>query len=582
MLSRCHLGIAAAFALGTANAQIANAPCYETNFGSNLHIGLDQVHQNVPLGFTFPGPAGPVTSIDVGSNGFVWLASNISPECCDGDETAFLDYLPRIAACWLGLDMWQGNGVWFNAIAGTGGAPSRAVITWDSPEQGSIGTNVFAQLQLLSDGSIVILHGANNVISGHTALVGISSGNFATPDLVDFSTLAAMGVYDTGTNPTVYDVMPVGTYDLTGKSFEFLPNGNGGYLCLERLLCSQGRFTAYGRGCPQPPSFYEWFPLGSNPVDVANTSIQFQPNGQGGWVALQGSGQFYGNFSNNLGIYQDQIARGISLPFTWPSPAGPTNVIDVDISGCIYPVSGVMQISRNAATPAVFLSNPASLAVFWEELWAGTLLSGAFFDVDPNGQAAYVTWSGVNEAGASGSFTFQLALFPNGGFEYRYGSVANHLHDVLIGFTTGNYAADPGSRDLDALPWNTGGVGPALTLSAPSTSHPQVGSTFTMDVANVPASTAIAFMVLAFHRANIDLASLGGTGCTAFVDFLTPGQSAVAAFAPTGATSQLNLPIPNNNGLLGFTVYLQAAMPGSASNALGIIFSNGGEMVIGH
>jgi hypothetical protein len=153
---------------------------------------------------------------------------------------------------------------------------------------------------------------------------------------------------------------------------------------------------------------------------------------------------------------------------------------------------------------------------------------------------------------------------------------------VLIGFTTGNYAVDPGSRDLSALPWNTGGVGPALTLSAPSTSNPQVGSTFTMNVANVPANAAIGFMVLAFHRANIDLAGLGGTGCTAFVDVLTPGQSAVASFLPTGAVSPFNLPIPNNNGLLGFTVYLQAATPGAAFNPLGIIVSNGGEMVIGH
>src|SRR5690348_10229483 len=62
-------------------AQSAAAPCFESGYGANLHLGLDQVQVGTALGFTFPGPAGPVTSISISSDGFVWLGSNANAAC---------------------------------------------------------------------------------------------------------------------------------------------------------------------------------------------------------------------------------------------------------------------------------------------------------------------------------------------------------------------------------------------------------------------------------------------------------------------------------------------------------------------
>ena len=73
------------------------APCFVTQLGTPLNLGDDQVAPNNALGFTFPGPAGPITSIDISSNGFVWLGSNTDDGCCDGDVPTFLAGMARIA-----------------------------------------------------------------------------------------------------------------------------------------------------------------------------------------------------------------------------------------------------------------------------------------------------------------------------------------------------------------------------------------------------------------------------------------------------------------------------------------------------
>ena len=58
------------------------APCFESNLGTNLGLGDDQVSQGNALGFTFNGPGNTaVTAIDISSNGFIWLGSNPNSEC---------------------------------------------------------------------------------------------------------------------------------------------------------------------------------------------------------------------------------------------------------------------------------------------------------------------------------------------------------------------------------------------------------------------------------------------------------------------------------------------------------------------
>src|SRR5262245_58772527 len=77
------------------------APCFVTQFGTPLSLGDDQVAPNNALGFTFPGPAGPVASIDISSNGFVWLGSNSNHGCCHGAVPTLLTSMARIAPMWM-------------------------------------------------------------------------------------------------------------------------------------------------------------------------------------------------------------------------------------------------------------------------------------------------------------------------------------------------------------------------------------------------------------------------------------------------------------------------------------------------
>lgn len=558
------------------------APCLHTSFGTNLHLGLDQVQTSVPLGFVFPGPAGPVSSISISSNGFVWLGTNTDAACCDGNEQDFLNQMPRIAALWTGLDTVHGA-VYQQTLPASGGVPASAVITWDAPEQYGPGIHLLLQLQLFSDGSFTIYHGPTTGVVAHGCLTGVTSGNGATPDRIDFLNLQT-AAYDTQTNPSVYDVMPFGfgqpTYTLTGRSWEFMPNARGGYVCRERRTCRSAAFEPFGDGCPQPPTFYEQFAPGT--FDLANQSILILPNGHGGWVALPGAGQIWPGFSNNLNLFRDQLAVGLSLPFVWHHPAGNTNLIDVDSNGCVYPQSGVFQSSRiSDGNPAVFLREPPSLAVLWQEMQTDLQTGAICFDIDASNQTAYVTWSNVAEAGSSNLFTVQLAIFASGGFELVYGAVTNANHAALVGYSMGNFARDPGSRDLGAVPWVQGANGPPLTLSAVAGSRPVIGSQFALQVDHMAAGSSLGLLLVALRRTTIDLASFGAPDCFAYVDFTVPGASVAVPFASAGPAATLRLNIPNNDSLVGLQLQAQAAALAPALNALGVIASNGGHMLLG-
>src|SRR5580765_7204003 len=82
-----------------------SVPCFEPAFGTNIGAGDDTVSFNNALGFTFPGPSGPVTAIDMSSNGVVWLGTNPvnGSECCSGNPTGLTAGNPRVAGYWMDL-----------------------------------------------------------------------------------------------------------------------------------------------------------------------------------------------------------------------------------------------------------------------------------------------------------------------------------------------------------------------------------------------------------------------------------------------------------------------------------------------
>src|SRR5262249_21664584 len=166
-------------------------------------------------------------------------------------------------------------------------------------------------------------------------------------------------------------------------------------------------------------------------------------------------------------------------------------------------------------------------------------------------------------------------LESTGAFELRYGTVNSSLHPCLVGFTLGNGAPDPGSVDLStSLPFSTGSGGTPASLAAAAGSRPAVGRPFTMGAGGVPAGSQFGFMVLSGGAANpsLELGALGMPGCFQHVDL---GTAVALLLATSPLPVQFPLVIPNNAGLIGTSVFAQAALHSPGFNGLDLIASNG-------
>lgn len=578
-----HTHLAAATTLFATTLAIAQAqvPCYDTTTGTNLTLGDDAVAQGLALGFTFPGPAGPVTSIDVASNGFLWLGSSTNSRCCTGNAAQFVTDGPSIAACWMDLNPSAGGSVTFQTFPGSGTTPARAVITWDAvPEFGA--TNVItAQVQLLASGEIVIFQDPGNANPFHDMLMGVTQGNGATPNPLDFSAIGSTPVV-TGSNPTVYEEWAIGALDVQGRSYQFVPNGSGGYIVLERGSCRYGGFQRNGIGCPTPLVVYEEFSTPSS-MDLNNVNLLFQPTGAGGLVALSAPFTYVdptrtGAASTNLALGDDQLAA-VTLPFPFVFPGGTTTLVDVDSNGNVLLQGSGTNFSRCCnGDPASFAGDPASIATVWQDLnpAAG---GGVYTETDPTTGAFLITWHAVPEYFSGGNNSVQLALFPSGAFEIRTLTAQNLSHTVLVGFSGGSTAIVPPSRDFTAsVPFTLGAGGAPLELDAAAGSRPVVGQPFSLVISSIPANTVVGSLIFGFGQLNppLDLAAIGMTGCSQYISL-----DAFATFVATGSSYTFPLTIPNNPVLQGYTVYTQASTLSPGFNPLGVIVSNGGTIAMG-
>ncbi|MCA8952822.1 MAG: hypothetical protein KDE27_25155 [Planctomycetes bacterium] len=119
-------------------------------------------------------------------------------------------------------------------------------------------------------------------------------------------------------------------------------------------------------------------------------------------------------------------------------------------------------------------------------------------------------------------------------------------------------------------------------LQPQSGSLPRSGTTFTLEIAGLPAAGGFVFLALGFDNTAygpftlpLDLGAFGAPGCTAYVRVDTSILLGHAAGSATQA-----IPIPT--GLDGLTFYGQAiSIDPLAGNALGAAASNAGTAVIG-
>ncbi|MGE3173958.1 MAG: hypothetical protein AB7O97_15135 [Planctomycetota bacterium] len=126
----------------------------------------------------------------------------------------------------------------------------------------------------------------------------------------------------------------------------------------------------------------------------------------------------------------------------------------------------------------------------------------------------------------------------------------------------------------------TFGAGCAGSVGIPTNTAPalpEIGSTWTMEIGNLPTPEAALLFVGSGTIPPTDLGILGAPGCTAYIttDVLTSfgfGAAGVCTFS---------IPVPSFSGFIGLQLYTQAGVFEATANPLGIIASDAALTEIG-
>ncbi|MCA8951962.1 MAG: hypothetical protein KDE27_20805, partial [Planctomycetes bacterium] len=365
-------------------AEYMDAPCYDTDLGAPLGAGDETLAIGIDLGFEFALPDGTTTSsIDICSNGFVWLVSGSSTDTDNTPtRTELGDGPPRLAPFWADLDFTGGaSDVWFRA------ADDRAIVTWHDARFAG-GTETFTvQCQIFAGGAVWITWGSDVPVTG-TSAVGISQGGGASQSHASFWFTG----YSTTTAQSVTDEYS-DDFDLQGLATSLVPFRATGW-AYHQLACDGGATLLYGNGCGLPTAFYE---VGTG-ATIGAVALELTPNADGGYDVAD-CGQ--GSFDTDLGTLQaidDEDMEILNLPFAFPYPgntAGSTSM-RVCSNGFIWLDANSHLGYQYQATIGNLLNSPARLAPMWTDLNPpASTTGGVYFKVLPD--RAVITWFEVPE-----------------------------------------------------------------------------------------------------------------------------------------------------------------------------------------
>ncbi len=333
--------------------------------------------------------------------------------------------------------------------------------------------------------------------------------------------------------------------------------------------------TSFGQGCvDQHESFEQTFSAGT--FDLAGNAlfangIVLTPTAMG-YTVSAGTNAWFNPTSSDLALADDGVSSTLGLPFTFTHPGGSTSQIRMCSNGYVW-LDGSSTVADYTPTVAELVGQAARLAPFWTDLNPTT---GGSTHYDVSGGVAYLTWLGVPEYQSIGSNDVQCALFSNGTVEFRWRSAANTAHDAIVGYSPGNGASTPPDSDISAsMPFVTGPDIAPLTLSA--VNRPVLGTTQNMTVANIPAGSVAGsvFLGLTQYPQGIDLSVLGMPACRDYIS-LDSGSP----FSASGSSQPFLLPIPSIPAFAGGHVFVQAITVSPGTNALGILTSNGVDLLL--
>lgn len=147
--------------------------------------------------------------------------------------------------------------------------------------------------------------------------------------------------------------------------------------------------------------------------------------------------------------HDEGVSNPLPLGFDFTMPDGVVvNAIRATTNGRISAAVGGLLASNFTETIGTLLSDPSTLAPFWDDLENSSL----FFDTQSVPGAAILTWQDATEFNDTQQFTLQLQVYADDSFVFVWDNRARLLDgDALIGFSSGNGAPTPGELDYTDL-----------------------------------------------------------------------------------------------------------------------------------
>ncbi len=193
-------------AAGGYDVDVSATNLFESAIGTNRDLNDDDL-ETVDLPFSFAYPTNPIgtSSIDVCSNGFLWLeAGSTSNTAFQANVTSFFDLPTRLAPFWVDLNPADplSDGVYVNVLS------NRVVITWNDCVRYNGTTPLTAQCILWADGSVTLSYGSSTAVTLLQVLTGWSPGYGATAvEAIQLSTDVPFATA-APSNPIALDVAP--------------------------------------------------------------------------------------------------------------------------------------------------------------------------------------------------------------------------------------------------------------------------------------------------------------------------------------------------------------------------------------
>lgn len=332
----------------------------------------------------------------------------------------------------------------------------------------------------------------------------------------------------------------------------------------------------FGRGCnDQTMTWYEQFTNGA--FDLSNSSVRMTYAGNA-YVVGAGTGAWVAPVATPLTLANDGISAAQALPFSFPYFGGTASALQVCANGYILVQPTTATTGQANAVLGSLLNGPARFAPAWSD-WNPTAGGSIHVDVAANNQSVIVTWNSVPENGQGTANTFQCEIDAFGNVEYRYQTVSNVAKPLLVGWTQGAPARDPGNRDLTtALPFVA--QADSLPLALAVTGRPRTGASCTLTSSNHvgagnPPTLGATMLSLTGYAPGIPLDLLGMPGC-----FQHAGLDYVEAYLVAQPTAAIQFAVPAQPALAGLHVYSQAFSFAATANPFGVILSNGVDLLI--